>query len=156
MRVFLYSCIFNVSIRLQSLGRRRSRYSFTNKFFNGPFPASFFLYICIFDGKHELCIKNYYAWIQTSELWCQKRPVSQLNHNHCPSFFTHYTRDSLPNNKWSLIKQGFNILSNIKNPEQITKHYLNFTRLAKLCQIMVTLPWLANIKIYWMGLTATF
>ena len=29
-----------------------------------------------------------YDWIRTADLWYQKRPLSQLSHNHCPTSFS--------------------------------------------------------------------
>ena len=42
-----------------------------------------FLYFCLF-----YCAIGRYTFadvrIQSADLWCQKRPLYQLSHNHCP------------------------------------------------------------------------
>ena len=43
-----------------------------------------FLYFRLFktvDSKQKFTID----WIRTVNLWCRKRPLYQLSHNHCPS-----------------------------------------------------------------------
>ena len=30
-------------------------------------------------------------WIRTVDLWCQKRPLYQLSHNHCPLRYLFYS-----------------------------------------------------------------
>ena len=55
---------------------------------NGPFPASFSLFSC-FQCSWQLTMfnKNFADdWIRTADLWCRKRPLYQLSHNHCPTF----------------------------------------------------------------------
>ena len=60
-------------------------------FLNGPFPASFF-FIFIFSMSFlmQLIVNNISDdWIRTTDLWCRKRPLYQLRHNHCPkSYFS--------------------------------------------------------------------
>ena len=45
---------------------------------NWPFSAYFFLFSI--QSKVGTC-----TWIWTEDLWCQKRPLYRLSHNHCPS-----------------------------------------------------------------------
>ena len=48
-----------------------------------------FLYFCLFnkiDRKqmfHKILMMD--DWSRTADLWCRKRPLYQLSHNHCPS-----------------------------------------------------------------------
>ena len=46
------------------------------------------LFLFIFVFSMQLIVnkfKNFADdWIQTVDLWCQKRPLYQLSHNHCP------------------------------------------------------------------------
>ena len=48
----------------------------------GPFPTSFFIFVV----SIQLIVHKFFAdeWIQTAGLWCQKRPLYQLRHNHFP------------------------------------------------------------------------
>jgi len=55
---------------------------------NGPFPAPFF-FIFVFSIQLTVTLFNINfadGWIRAAELWCCKRPLYQLSHNHCPSF----------------------------------------------------------------------
>ena len=48
----------------------------------GPFPASFFIFVF----SIQLTVNNFADdWIRTADLWCRKRPLYQLSHNHCPT-----------------------------------------------------------------------
>ena len=49
----------------------------------GPFPASFFF---IFVFSILLIVQLNFAddWVRTADLWCGKRPLYQLRHNHFP------------------------------------------------------------------------
>ena len=49
---------------------------------NGPFPASSSLFPS-FQYSFEY-INFADDWIWTTDLWCRKRPLYQLSHNHCP------------------------------------------------------------------------
>ena len=90
-----------------------------NTFFNnGPFPAALFF---IFVFSIQLTVN----WIRTADLWCRKRPLYQLSHNHfCPfqQIFPGHFYGSINYGKkfscfghWSLLVQtGFIILRNVK------------------------------------------
>ena len=51
----------------------------------GPFPA-FFSSLLSYQYSWKQKIKFPNEWTQTADLWCHKRPLFQLNHNHCPIF----------------------------------------------------------------------
>ena len=58
-------------------------------FKNGPFPATFFIYFCLFDKQLteiNSSIKVTGYWIRIRVLWYQKQPQCQLCHNHCHNF----------------------------------------------------------------------
>ena len=67
--------------------KKESTLSIANSFFLkiGPFPASFFF---IFDFSIKLIVYINFTddWIWTANLWCRKRPLYQLRHNHFPSW----------------------------------------------------------------------
>ena len=42
------------------------------------------------NSKHMSCIKFTNEWIQTTDLWYQKRPLCQLSHNNCPNCYGGY------------------------------------------------------------------
>ena len=50
---------------------------------NGPFPASFFFIFVFSITVDSKCSIKIFAegWIQTADLWSQKRPLYQLSHN---------------------------------------------------------------------------
>ena len=52
----------------------------------GPFPASFFF---MFAFAKQLIVHINFAddWSRTADLWCRKRPLYQLGHNHFPKIF---------------------------------------------------------------------
>ena len=54
-------------------------------FFNGPFPASFSLF-CLIQLTGNKCSKENLPdyWIRIEDLWSQKQPLYQLNHNDYP------------------------------------------------------------------------
>ena len=49
----------------------------------GPFPASFF-FIFVFSIQLIVHINFADDCIRTADLWCRKRPLYQLHHNHFP------------------------------------------------------------------------
>ena len=76
------------------LGRNRTKHFFRLKcddetkvsrswFLNGPFPASLYSPFLQTVSRKWWC-----GWLDSNRipLWCWKRPLCQLCHNHCPSF----------------------------------------------------------------------
>ena len=55
---------------------------------NGPFPASFSLFLYFQTVESKLVFNTNFDvdCIQTVDLWCLKRPLYQLSHNHCPLY----------------------------------------------------------------------
>ena len=51
-------------------------------FFNGPLPSSFSLFLSV-------QINSFFPddWIRTSNLWCRKRQLYQMSHNHCLNLY---------------------------------------------------------------------
>ena len=55
----------------------------------GPFPSSFSLFSSFENSWQYIGRYVEFAndWIRTADLWCQKRPLYQLSHNHWLSIF---------------------------------------------------------------------
>ena len=60
---------------------------YCQNFFKWPNPGLFFLYFRLFNTVDRKCLIYIFAddWIQTTDLWSQKRLLYQLSHNHSPS-----------------------------------------------------------------------
>ena len=58
----------------------------------GPFPASFSLFSSFLDSNDRKIQSNYYnadVGNRTANIWCRKRPLCQLRHNHGPTITYH-------------------------------------------------------------------
>ena len=83
---FCHHIILSLSLNISlSLSLNISIFVFLPLFFKiGPFPASFFFFTS-FQCSWMVHLNFANDLIRTADLWCRKRPLYQLRHNHFPS-----------------------------------------------------------------------